>query len=119
MKKSYNVISSLLNFIGNNDSISEIEKVKVLVNTFFSKDDNREIPDLNKLRITNIDIEDSTTDAINIKIELGEPGLLVGKDGKTIKQLGGFISKILDKKARIFVQENDEIKIADENFFAK
>lgn len=105
MKNTHNALNMLLNYIGRSESISESEKVRLLINTFFTKDDNREIPHANKLNITNIEINESDNEKIGITIELSEPGLLVGKEGKTIKQLGGFISKKLDKKARIYVKE--------------
>lgn len=116
MKKSYNVLNMLLNFIGRNKNISETEKVKVLIKSFFTKEDNKEIPDLYKLNITNISVDESNTEYISITIELVEPGLLVGKDGKTIKQLGGFISKIINKKARVFVKESDLFEVENALF---
>jgi ribosomal protein S3 len=106
MNKNYNVLNMLLNYISKSSKIDEKEKVTLLIKTFFSKDDNKEIPNLYKLNITNISIEESTIDTISISIELVEAGLLVGKEGKTIRQLGGFISKNLDKKARIYVKES-------------
>lgn len=105
INKTYNVLNNLLKFIGKNDAIGENEKVNVLVKTFFTKDDNKEIPNINKLNIAKITVTESDDETIGILIVLGEPGLLVGKDGKTIKQLGGFISKLLDKRARIYVEE--------------
>lgn len=107
MKKTQNVLNMLLSYISKNTNINETEKVKLLIETFFSKEDNKEIPSLRKLDITNISIDESTDDSISISIELLQAGLLVGKEGKTIKQLGGFISKNLDKKARIYVKQNE------------
>lgn len=106
MQKTYNVLNMLLNYIGKSDKIDEKEKVTLLIKSFFSKDDNKEIPSLYKLNITNISVIESSIDIILIEIELVEAGLLVGKEGKTIRQLGGFISKNLDKKARIYVKES-------------
>lgn len=111
MKNTYNVLNNLLNFIASNKNITEKEKVEVLVESFFSKEDNKEIPNLNKLKISDIIILESNEEYILIKINLDEPGLLVGKNGKTIKQLGGFLSKTLNKKARIMVKELDLINI--------
>lgn len=107
MKKTYNVLNMLLSYISKSNKIDEKEKVTLLIKTFFSKEDNKEIPSLYKLNITNISVDESTDDTISISIELVEAGLLVGKEGKTIKQLGGFISKNLDKKARIYVKESN------------
>lgn len=107
MKKTQNVLNMLLTYISKNNKIDETEKVKLLIETFFSKDDNKEIPSLRKLEITNISVDESTDDSISISIELFQAGLLVGKEGKTIKQLGGFISKNLDKRARLYVKQNE------------
>ena len=107
MKKTYNVLNMLLSYIGKSNKIDEIEKINILIESFFSKDDNKEIPSLHKLNIRDISIVESNEDSISIEIELVEAGLLVGKEGKTIKQLGGFISKNLDKKARIYVKESN------------
>jgi ribosomal protein S3 len=107
MKNTQNVLNMLLSYISKSNKIDEKEKVTLLIKTFFSKEDNKEIPSLYKLNITKISVDESTNDTISISIELVEAGLLVGKEGKTIKQLGGFISKNLDKKARIYVKESN------------
>jgi len=114
MKNTHNVLNMLLTYISKNDNINENEKIDLLVKSFFLKEDNKEIPNLYKLNITNISIIDSTIDSISIEIELVEAGLIVGKDGKTIKQLGGFISKNLNKKSRIYVKEYSEYVLENE-----
>lgn len=105
MKKSYNVLNTLLNFIGKNKEIDETEKVVLLVNSFFTKEDNKRIPNINKLGIDDIIIDESNSVYIKIRIVLVEAGLIVGRNGTTVKQLGGFISKNLNKKARIFIEK--------------
>ena len=107
MKKTYNVLNMLLNFIGKNKTINESEKIKLLVKAFFTKEDNKEIPEYNTLNITDVSIDESDENKVSISIKLLEPGLLVGRNGNTIRQLGGFISKIIDKKTRIYVKDNE------------
>lgn len=104
MNKQHNVINMLLNFIGKSTKIEEKEKIVLLINAFFSKGDGIEIPNLDALKISGIDILETDNEKMGIVIELMEPGLLVGKDGNTVKQLGGFLSKKLDKRVRVFVE---------------
>jgi len=109
MKKQQNTINMLLNFIGKSTKIEEKEKVVLLTNAFFSKGDNKEIPSFEALKISSIDISESDEEKLSVTIVLIEAGLLVGKDGNVIKQLGGFLSKKLDKKVRIIVEKTTDL----------
>lgn len=106
MKKQQNTINMLLNFIGRSNRIDEKEKIVILINAFFSKGDNKDIPSFESLKVTKIDVIDSDNEKVSVVFELMEAGLLVGKDGTTIKQLGGFLSKKIDKKVKIIVENN-------------
>lgn len=110
-----NTVNSLLKMIKENinpdkNLLVYENTIKSLILDFFTKRDNKHIPHLKSLNITNFDFK-IDGDIIEVSITLTEAGLLVGKNGITIKQLGGFLSKNLNKKVRVFVKESDLFKI--------
>jgi hypothetical protein len=110
-----NTINTLLKLINGNMKTEEATEVyentiKSLIIDFFTRRDNKDIPHLKSLNITNFGFV-FDGDIIEVKITLTEAGLLVGKNGTTIKQLGGYLSKNLNKKVRIYVEESSLFKI--------
>lgn len=112
-----NTINTLIKkFMKNDDEtnvISYQNLIKSLIKDFFTKNSNKSLPSLTNLNITNFDFK-FEDDIIEVTITLTEVGLLVGKEGRTIKQLAGFLSKTLDKKIRVFVKESDLFKINED-----
>lgn len=110
-----NTINTLLKLINGNNDISNNKEVyentiKSLIIDFFVRRDNKDIPHLKALNITDFDFN-FNDDIVEVTVTLTEAGLLVGKNGVTIKQLGGFLSKNLNKKVRIYVKESTLFKI--------
>lgn len=112
-----NTINTLLKILSGNAVNTEVSKeiyentLKSLIIDFFTRRDNKEIPHLKALNITNFEFNFDDGDVVEVTITLTEAGLLVGKNGSTIKQLGGFLSKNLNKKVRVFVKESTIFKI--------
>jgi len=111
MKNTINTLIKLINSknVEENNDVYE-NTIKALILDFFTKRDNKDIPHLKSLNITNFDFN-FNFEIIEVFVTLTEAGLLVGKNGTTIKQLGGYLSKNLNKKVRVYVKESDLFKI--------
>jgi ribosomal protein S3 len=112
MKNTINTLLKLINANVKKQDNTEIYKntIKSLIIDFFTIRDNKEIPHLKSLNITDFSFN-FDGDIVEVTITLTEAGLLVGKNGNTIKQLGGFLSKNLNKKVRVYVKESTLFKI--------
>jgi GTPase Era involved in 16S rRNA processing len=112
MKNTINTLLKLINDNVRSEKSPEIYEntIKSLIIDFFTRRDNKEIPHLKSLNITDFGFK-FNDDIVEVTITLTEAGLLVGKNGTTIKQLGGFLSKNLNKKVRIYVEESTIFKI--------